>query len=224
MESLFDNYWEFLKKRTEFSSCTRPVLRWHFSEQLNELEMRYFNFLKNSKLVLDYGAGDQSLKRKFLKNNFIGQYKTCDISKNYQYDFQSLDAVIASGLKFDAVLLLEVIEHMSLQEFAVFLPKLLSILNPKGKLIISTPNAHSINAVWATDFTHVKSYPLPDLWAMLSLRGFKCQPFRVILTNSSNGVIAKIIAMIRLFIAKILTNLLGVDYATGVAMLCERQS
>ncbi|MCM2278854.1 MAG: methyltransferase domain-containing protein [Oligoflexia bacterium] len=219
MEKLFDNYWQFLAKREEFGAVPRPVLRWFRSEGLNPVEQAYFDFLQGSELILDYGAGDMALKRKFGKAGFAGRIETCDLSKDFKYDYGSLAEIEATGRKFDAILVLEVIEHMRLEEFSEFLPRILKLLKPRGKFILSTPNAHSLTGVWSADFTHIKSYPLPDLWAMLSLRGFDCQAYRVIMTPPRLGPRG----WLRLQFNRALTNLLGADYATGVTLLCQKR-
>ncbi len=218
MEKLFQNYWKFLQKRDEFGSVPRPVVRWFPGGRLNPIQKKYFDFVADSPTLLDFGAGDLSLKKKFLEAGFRGQYFTCDLADDYQYDFATLDAVVASGKKFDAIMALEVIEHIPLNEFRSFLPKLLGCLAPGGRLVVSTPNAHAITQLWAMDWTHVHSYPLPDLWAMLTLQGFECQAYRVLWTGErmSPGF------WLGLQIKKVLTRLLGVDYAPGVALLCKK--
>jgi SAM-dependent methyltransferase len=216
---LFTNYWEFIRKRNEFGSIKRPVLRWYPSSDLNQFQYKVFDFVKDSESLLDFGAGDLTLKNKFTKAGYKGQYFTCDVSTDFKYDFSSLEEIISKKKKFDAVLVLEVIEHLSLSEFEKFLPALISLLKPGGKLVISTPNPHSINSVWSTDLTHVKSYPHPDLWALFTLKGFECRPYRVIWTRKKwMGPVEKL----KFEVSRVLTHFLGVDYAVGIALMCEK--
>jgi SAM-dependent methyltransferase len=218
---LFTNYWEFIQKRNEFGSIKRPVVRWYPSSGLNQFQSKVFDFVKESPTVLDFGAGDLSLKGKFTKAGFRGKYFTCDVSKDFKYDFSSLEEIVQKKIKFDAILVLEVIEHLNLAEFEKFLPVLVSLVNPGGRLVISTPNAHSINSVWSTDLTHVKSYPHPDLWALFTLKGFDCRPYRVIWTrNKWMSPMEKV----KYEIGKVLTHFLGVDYAVGIALMCEKKT
>ena len=223
MGKIFSNYWEFIAKRKEFGGVKRPVLYWYPpipGEKMNEVERVYFDFIKDVPCLLDFGAGDLSLKKRFEAAGFKGKWLTCDLSKEFNYDFTTIDEVIASGTKVDAVLVLEVIEHMTLPEFEDFVPKLKKILNPNGKIILSTPNATAVNAVWSGDYTHVKTYPLQDLWAIFSLIGFDCIPYRVVWTVAR----PTLWNWIELQINRVLTHFLGLDYANGVALLCKGRS
>lgn len=219
MDSLYSNYWEFLEKRNAFGQIPRPVIRSYPSKELSPLDHLYFDYLGDRKLILDIGAGDAKLRDKFLANGFQGRYLTCDPAKNRKHDFASVEEALASGLKFDAILVLEVIEHLSLGEFNKFVKQVLELLQPNGKIVISTPNAQAINSTWAGDYTHIKTYPLPDLWAIFTLLGFDCKPYRVSITSETLTLRDRI----RAFLAKVITNILGVDYAVGVVILgCRR--
>ncbi len=218
---LFTNYWEFVKKRNEFRTLKRPVLKWYPSSDLNSFQKEIYQFTQNCSSILDFGAGDLSLKNKFLSAGFQGQYQTCDVSQDFQYDYSSLEEVVQKGKKFDALFILEVIEHLSLAEFERFLPLALSLLNSKGKLVLSTPNAQAINAVWSGDLTHVKSYPLGDLWAIFSLKGFDCKPYRVVWSQGKQMGVRE---RLKFEAARVITHLLGVDYAVGIALFCEKKS
>ncbi|MBI4403378.1 MAG: class I SAM-dependent methyltransferase [Deltaproteobacteria bacterium] len=207
-----------MKTRADFGKIPRPVVRWYPSEQFCDIEAIYYSFVKSASQLLDFGAGDLSLKKKFLDAGFQGNYFTCDVSRNYRYDFQSIDEVVNSGRIFDAVIVLEVIEHMTLDAFERFFPKLLSVIAPGGRLILSTSNAMHINGTWAGDITHVKTYPQADLWALLTLKGFNCVPYRIVwLPKHLNPL-----KYAKYQINRILTHLLGVDYAVGICLLCTK--
>ena len=219
MSHLFSNYWEFQETRKKFGTISRPVLRWFPSEEFNDVEKLYFDYLKDCETILDIGAGDERLKKKFLAHGFKGQYLTCDPADNMKHDFKSLEEVSRSGRKFDAIVLLELIEHLPLDVFHQYIPEAVQLLNHSGRFILSTPNAQAINATWAGDYTHIKTYPLGDLWAIFTLLGFDCRPYRVQVTDAKITVVQRF----RLFLAKMITHILGVDYATGVILMGRRK-
>jgi 2-polyprenyl-3-methyl-5-hydroxy-6-metoxy-1,4-benzoquinol methylase len=53
---------------------------------------------------------------------------------------KTIDDVVASGDKFDAVTLIEVIEHLDVQQIRVLLGGIAKVLRPGGSFVLTTPN------------------------------------------------------------------------------------
>src|SRR5664280_1871098 len=81
---------------------------------LRRVEQAIFNHTKEANRLLDFGAGDNRVKRKFLAASFKGSYETLDVSDTEKHTYSSLSEVTG---KFDAIFCLEVIEHMSLNDY-----------------------------------------------------------------------------------------------------------
>ncbi len=173
---VFKNYW--LRKRQLESSIPHfPVVKWYRSEDLCDIEKIYFETIKNCPSILDVGAGDLRLKIKLESAGFTGEYHTQDISSEYSHTYTQLSEI---DRKYNAILCLDVIEHMPLQEGLAMIRKMKSLLTSKGVLILQTPNARCVRNPMAWDMTHIHCYNLPDLWAYLTAEGFQATGYRVV--------------------------------------------
>ncbi|MGA7105989.1 MAG: methyltransferase domain-containing protein, partial [Candidatus Deferrimicrobiaceae bacterium] len=110
--------------------------------------------LKNGDKILDVGASNRSLGEKIRERLPSVVYKSMDIDKAQDHDYYSLDEISES---FDMIILVEVIEHLEFQNGISMLFKLLSLLNSRGKLILSTPNIFHPNRYWE-DSDHKTPY------------------------------------------------------------------
>jgi SAM-dependent methyltransferase len=210
-------YWDFMKYRGEYGARRIPIVRWwHDEKELNEVERTILDAIRDCEVVLDVGAGDLRVKRKLEAHGVGARYLTLDFSRHHDYDFRDLDDVPADSC--DAVLLLEVVEHLTLAEFWPFLGQVLEKLRPAGRLIVSTPNAGYVEGIWAGDITHVHAYPIVDLAAVLRCYGFDSELYRVAWLSPSAGPRERI----RYFVRRVLTNLLQVDHARGVLLVARR--
>src|SRR3970040_3132468 len=150
MKKLLDNYWKHLETRKTTGNIGRPVLRWFPSEafKFNEVESTLFQRFKECKHILDIGAGDNTLKKKFIKYGFQGKYETFDVSREFEHDYYVLKDIKE---RYDGIIVLEVIEHLDLEEFFNLLEKIDNIILPSGIFAISTPNPACISSMWARD-------------------------------------------------------------------------
>lgn len=185
--------------------------------QLNEYEQIIFDRTRNAKRLLDYGGGDNRLKRKFLAAGFAGRYETLDISSEEKHEYSSLAEV--DGL-FDAIVCLEVIEHISLNDYVDLMDGFGRILAPGGTLVISTPNPLCIVPMWAGDPGHVQQYPIADLAADFVIRGYKVEAYRVRYGAWPTGITPRL----RFFTMRALCYLQSVDYAQGIMVIGRKTS
>jgi len=212
------NYWERLQAREKlFQTLRPPCLYWYWSDRLNEVERLYFKWAGEASRILDFGAGEGRLKRKFLSEGFKGSYETLDISSESRHDYAALSEIRGT---YDAIFCLEVIEHMTLNEYVELMDAFSHLLKPEGILIVSTPNPSCVFPMWALDAGHIQQFPLPDLAADFVIRGYEIDTFRVRLGSPPKGIRPRV----RFFLQKVLCYLLGVDYAHGIIVVGRKKS
>jgi len=213
MANIYANYWQrkaLLSKQVPHFS----VLRFAESEALSEVEALYFQRIQNAQAVLDFGAGDLRMQRKFRRAGYRGSYDTLDVAEGESYTYRSLDQV---DKKYDVILCLDVLEHLPLQDGLELLTRLAALLVPGGSLVVQTPNARCDRHPSSWDMTHVHCYNAPDLWAFLRCLELEVTGHRVVFWRAGLGF------RLRHVVAKlIVTQFLGLDYADNIVMLAKR--
>ena len=217
VDKWYRNYWARHKAREVMYRTLRArCLSCEDCVQLNEMEQAIFNHTKHASRLLDFGAGDKRLKGKFLSAGFQGRYETLDMSFEDEHEYSSISQVTG---RFDAILCLEVIEHMSLNDYVDLMDEFDKLLNPDGTLIIGTPNPLCVVPMWAGDPGHIQQYPLADLAADLVVRGYGVEAFRV-----RYGAWPKGTSRLRFVAMRVLCYLLSVDYAQGIVVIGKKKS
>jgi hypothetical protein len=217
VDKWYRNYWARHQAREVMNRTLRArCLSCEDCAQLNEMEQAIFNHTKHARRLLDYGAGDKPLKGKFVSAGFKGRYETLDMSAEDEHEYSSISQVTG---QFDAILCLEVIEHMSLNDYVDLMDEFGSLLGLDGTLVIGTPNPLCVVPMWAGDPGHVQQYPLADLAADLVVRGYNVEAFRVRYGAWPNGL-----ARLRFLAMRILCYLLSVDYAQGIVVIGKRKT
>jgi len=216
MSQLYDDYWRRMELREEFLNIGRiPVKRWYASEGLNDIERVYFDELAGSDSILEVGSGRNNLREKFFRSGYDGLYRTMDLSREFPHDYHALADV--EGI-YDAIVILEVIEHMGLEQFWDLLEFIGAHLAPHGKLVISTTQPGSVIPWESWDMTHVQHYPFHDLYALFRARGFSVRCFRV-WTRSHRETLRQ---GGRMLLRRMLCYVLGIDYADTIALVMQR--
>jgi len=217
VDKWYRNYWARHQAReVMYRTLRAPCLSCEDCEQLNEMEQAIFNHTKPASRLLDYGAGDKRLKGKFVSAGFKGRYETLDISAENEHEYSLISQVKGH---FDAILCLEVIEHMSLNEYVDLMDEFGKLLSPGGTLIIGTPNPLCVVPMWAGDPGHVQQFPLADLAADFVVRGYEVEAFRV-----RYGAWPKGLPRLRFLAMRILCYLLSVDYAQGIVVIGKKKT
>ena len=218
VDKWYRDYWARHKARdVMYQTLKARCLSCEDRPELNEYEQVIFDRTRQAKRLLDYGGGDNRLKRKFLAAGFTGRYETLDISGEEKHEYSSL-AEIAG--EFDAILCLEVIEHMSLNEYVDLMDALGKLLSPEGVLVVSTPNPLCVVPMWAGDPGHVQQFPNADLAADFVIRGLDVEAFRVRYGAWPRGIAPRL----RFFAMRSLCYLLSVDYAQGIVVIGKKRS
>jgi len=163
--------------------------------------------------VLEIGSSDRGLEE-FLAGRFGRiDYRSMDIDRNTHQDYYSMEEIDET---FDAVLLFEVIEHMSFGEGMPLLGKIHGLLKPGGVLIMTTPNvAHPTH--YYRDPTHVTPYSHEGLGGMLVALGFEVKAMYRIYNAP---FIQKVF---RRYIAYFVHRYLGVDFTHSLLVTARRR-
>src|SRR5262249_52700853 len=110
------------------------------------------------------------------REGFRGEYRSLDIGHEQHYDYAHIDEVNRS---FEAILCMDVIEHLELREGLGLVIAMVQRLEPGGLLVLQTPNARCIVQPLSWDMTHVHCYNATDLWAYLTCLGLEARGYRV---------------------------------------------
>ncbi len=157
--------------------------------------------------VLDVGGGDRLYERVLRGLGFTGTYESVDVDRSRQRDYASLDEV---DRRFDAILCLETLEHLPLAQVFHHLCRSRQLIVPGGVFVFSTPNARHPIQVWASDVTHVRPLPYPDLYGLIRISGFgRVEMYRQYVVSSRKR------ALIRP-LTRALARILEVDHAQGI--------
>jgi len=205
-------YWQFLKIR---QSAPRDIRLIH-AYDVPDRYIRSGTFrvlmqlLKKNHALLDIGAGDKRLRDLLKAAGWLGSYFSMDVNADFQYDYASIEQI---DRQFDCITLFEVIEHLDLEEGIRYLESIFRLLKKGGVLLLSTPNAHHINKIWASDVTHIRPWPHSDIWAVLQMIGFSSVDlYRVRLHSRMPSIQLRVKYVFQDFLCR----LLGVDCADGI--------
>jgi len=163
--------------------------------------------------VLDIGGGDRFVGE--ICNGFNNgiEYKSIDIDNSRFHDYYSFDDIKE---RFNAVFLLDVLEHVSLADGKLLMEKSYQLLDPDGKIIVTVPN-NLHPTCFHTDCTHITSYIYHDLGGLLMSCGFKdIQIFRI---SAKKKFKHKLLALILRPILKFL----DIDFATGILITAKKE-
>lgn len=144
----------------------------------DKLRFKYINsFLKGSS-ILDIGSSEGFLHNLLKSSNPQKKLKTLDNSGNADFNI-NLDSPKPLKEKFDTIIAGEIIEH--LESPIKFIRYCKTLLKPKGRLILTTPNAiglqYFLNESWCVYYKdyrgHTQAFTLPMLKRILQDEGFK---------------------------------------------------
>lgn len=97
--------------------------------------------------------------------------------KNYKltnvYKSDALEYLKKGNEKYDAVILMDVLEHLELGYAIALLAEIRESLTPTGKLIIQVPNGLSpMTPIFHNDVTHVRPFTVNSISQILRMAGF----------------------------------------------------
>lgn len=209
------NYWK-RKELLRQGVPKFPLLRWWDSLELCEVEKVIFNYIEKQDVLLDIGAGDLKVTKKYQQAGYSGSYHTQDIGNEFEYTYKNLSEITH---KYSAILCLDVIEHLQLPEGLALIHQLNELLLPGGVLIVQTPNGRCIRSPLSSDMTHVHCYNLDDLWAYLTCMQFAVKGYRVVFELKKQTYIKNILNSVSRYI---ITRFLGLDYADNIVLVGKK--
>ena len=208
----YKNYWKRKKLLSE-KSPRFPLLKYWDKETLSPAEEEIYSTIQSKEKILDFGAGDLRVKKKLVQRGYSGVYETLDIGDEYEYDHQNLNTCSED---YGAILLLDVIEHLRLEDGLKLILELCQRLKSGGALVIQTPNAKCIRSPLSTDMTHLQTYSIQDLWAYLEAEGLDCRGFRVVFSSEKTS-------FIDWPSQRLISRMTGCDYADNILLVAEKK-
>jgi hypothetical protein len=186
------------------------------TEGLCDIERVYFEAVRSAPSLLDVGAGDLRIMRKLQAAGYRGEYHTQDVGSEGTYTYGDLADV---KRKYDAILCLDVLEHLPLHAGLEMVRAMIALLEPGGALVIQTPNAAYLPDPRSWDMTHLHVYNAADLWAYLTCEGLSAEVYRVALRDEHPGPIVAMRLAITDYVKK---KILGCDFANNIAAIARK--
>jgi hypothetical protein len=193
-----------------------PLRRWWDSDGLCDIEEVYFDAVRSAPSLLDVGAGDLRIMRKFQAAGYAGEYHTQDLGAEGTYTYRDLGDVTR---RYGAILCLDVIEHLDLVAGLTLLDRMVSLLEPGGALVLQTPNAAYLPHPLSWDMTHVHVYNLPDLHAYLTCEHLEVAGYRVTIGDRNPGLLRRAKLGLAAYVKE---KVLGCDRANNIALVARR--
>jgi hypothetical protein len=215
MSRVYQRYWE-RKKLLAQPLPHFPVRRWWDSDGLSEIEEIYFREIEHAPALLDVGAGDLRVMQKLQRAGYRGEYHTQDISAEYNYTYQTLSQIDRT---YDAILCLDVLEHLPLEDGLGLIDTLARMLAEGGVLILQTANARCIHNPMSWDMSHLHMYNLADLWAYLTTAGLEVNGHRITFGKKPRSPFKYVGSIFSRFL---ITRTLHMDYAENIALVARR--
>src|SRR5579885_2818701 len=153
------------------------------------------------KSVLDIGVGHGWIEELIVKRhidlygNDISDRAIKNIKKRFAGSFsvQSLYNLQYEKEFFDAIFLLEVLEHIPPSKTFKVLKKIWSLLKARGYFILSVPMNEGLEFMSDNPNGHVRLYTIPLICAELNLAGFKVLKLKTLYAFSKNYTLKKIL-------------------------------
>lgn len=168
--------------------------------------------LKDRMSLLDVGAGARGMKEEIERMGINLIYKSMDIDRSNRHDFYDISEIKED---FDAILLFEVIEHLSLSEGLELLKKLYSITKGQGLIVVSTPNIFNPSR-FMRDATHKTFYAYDELCGIMNLAGYEIKE----LYRSFNDAVHRY--FFKVYLLGWLFRTLGIDYGNSIFAIGQK--
>jgi SAM-dependent methyltransferase len=195
----------------------RDQIHEHYPEiwDLKILRKRFplmVKMIQDGEKVLDIGASHRNLQERLKRHFPKVNYKSMDIDREQFHDFYSLEEIQES---FDVIFLFEVIEHLNLAEGVQLLKRTYDLLDPGGRLILTTPNVFNPSRFWR-DATHQVAYCYDELGGLLLAQGFQIKAMYRTYSDAYHRY------LFRLYVMAPLHRYLGIDFAKSILVVAEK--
>lgn len=169
-------------------------------------------YVTDGESVLDIGAYNRDLEDRIKKYYPNILYKSMDIDPTYVHDYSSFEEIEG---KFDVVLLFEVIEHLEVAEGKEMVRNIYSLLNPGGRLIMTTPNVYTPGQYWK-DASHKTPYHYEELGGILLGEHFELTEICRLFNETVLTFFTKVYLLSPLF------RFLGIDFAKSFLLVARK--
>ena len=190
--------------------------RYHKIWDIKILRKRFrliIEVIQDEDKILDIGASNRNFEHRIKEHFTKVIYKSMDVDRSQYHDFYSLDEIDET---FDVILLIEVIEHMELEEGLKMLTRIHTLLKEKGCLIITTPNIFNPSQFWR-DSTHKVAYCYDELGGILLEKGFEIKS----IYRTYNDALHKF--FFRVYIMAALHRYLGIDFTKSIVIVAQKE-
>jgi len=167
-----EHYWEILGHRAAFVRPPVELSRavWREDPRPGDVWARLVGgAVSGARTVLDVGAGSGEWRAILPRIGVDAAYASCDVETRHHHDHSDF---LALDTCFDAVLMLDLLEHLDAETGLRFLAQAARLTAPTGALVLSTPNPGHPTSYQASDFTHVRPWPAADLYGACRVCGF----------------------------------------------------
>lgn len=161
--------------------------------------------------VLEVGAGDGRLQKRLPEST---TYETMDVDPETNPTYTSLDAVDST---FDAVVAIEVVEHLEVEAIGPWLETLVSKLKPGGRLMLTTPNVFC-PSVYLRDATHKTPLAYDELGGLVTAAGAEVEAMYRI---DGDALLKR---FVNRFVLGWVYRLMRLDHAQRIAVVARRSS
>ena len=168
--------------------------------------------IKDGESVLEIGASNRRLEKRLKAFHPQLRYKSMDTDPSYSHDYSSFEEIRET---FDVVLLFEVIEHIDLKSGGEMVAKIYQILNPGGRVILSTPNIYTPGQYWK-GVDHLTAYHYEELGAVFLSQGFHIVDIRRVYNDPFVQYVMKVYLLTPLF------RFLNIDFTKSILLVARK--
>lgn len=146
----------------------------------HKLQIVLKNIINRKGNLLDVGIGYGFIEELIIKNNVrlnlygvdISKYSITNAQKKFkgQFAIGNISKIPFNTIRFDCILLLDILEHLTPQNVVKSLCKLNHLLNPDGLVVISVPINESSGDSKLNH--HLQKYDLEKIKNQLRMSGF----------------------------------------------------
>lgn len=162
--------------------------------------------------ILEVGAGGRTLEKAIRARDPDARYESMDIDLTTAQDYYDLES-IPEG--YDAIIAIEVVEHLEAETIPPWLALLAKKLRPGGRLILSTPNVYHPPA-YLRDATHRTPLAYDELAGLVEAAGLEAKAIYRIFSGSLMRRLGTQVLFGWLF------RMLGLDYAKHVVLIADK--
>lgn len=157
--------------------------------------------------VLDVGAHNRRLHKLIQRQHPEVEYRSLDLDRSMPHDYYAFADV---SERFDVAALFDVIEHCSPEAVSEMFDAIHRVLQPAGRLVITTPNVAHPNRLWR-DCTHITPWIYYEICGFLEASGFEVSSIHRIRQMSLKDRLAALILTP-------VTSFLEIDHTYGIVV------